>query len=385
MVLLALAAPARAAADPPTADELQERIDGEMQDIIDGLDMDGLQSLMDGLENVPEELTGVRRLIERISTGRFHYLGADILDILASGVREPLRNGALLFSELLLLLVVSGVLAQMTKSFAAEGAARVANLVVYAAAAIIVVHALSSAIRTTSGAADALLGVSQGVYPVLSMMLASTGGLASNAVLQPAYTVVIETSSWMTKELLIPAAMYGGVLAVAGNLTEKNLLSELGGAIRSASVWVAGAVMTVFVAISAIQGSAAVSYDGISFRTAKYAVDSMIPYLGGMFSDMADTFVGCSMLVRNAVGMVGLLMLVITMVEPVLTALCVHFAFRLAAALASSFESKQLSAVMGESAKVVMLLLVILLMSFLMLFFLITITINAGNAILAMR
>ncbi len=373
------------ALDPPSGDELQRQIDQTLQEIIEDLDVSSLQGMLDGMSNVPQEMSQVKQLIQKIATGQFQYMGADIFAFLVESVKRPIANGIFLFSELLLLMIISGILAQLMKSFSTDGAAKIANLIVYSAAAILIVGALSSAIKATSAAIDSLLSVSQSIFPVLSIMLASTGGFASTAVLQPAWSIVLETTSWLTREVLIPAALYGGVLVVVGNLTEKNLLSELGGLIRSGSIWVAGAVMTVFVAIASIQGNAAISYDGISFRAAKYAVDSMVPYLGGMFSDMADTFVGCSLLVRNAVGMAGLLVMVIVILEPVLSAVAVYFAFKLAAALAGSLESKQMAAVMGESSKVVMLLLVIMLMSFAMLFFMITITINAGNSILAMR
>jgi stage III sporulation protein AE len=371
--------------DPPSGDDLQKQIDGEIDRVIQGLDVNSLQSQLDGMQNVPSGMDRAKELIKKISTGQFKYMGADILDYLMQSFTGPLANGGFLLAELLLLIAISGVLAQLTKAFTSEGTAKIANLIVYAAASIIVINTLVSSIKAVSASIDSLLGVSQAVFPVLSMMLAATGGLASTAVLQPAWSIILETASWMTREVLIPAALYGSVLAVVGNLTEKNLLTEMGSLLRSAGVWVAGAVMTVFVAVTAIQGSAAVSYDGISFRAAKYAVDSMVPYLGGMFSDMADTFVGCSLLVRNAVGMVGLLAMVVSMIQPVLAALCTYFAFRLAAALAGAVESRQLGTIMNETAKVVMLLLVVMLLCFAMLFMMMTLTVNAGNSILAMR
>ena len=374
----------RAFAAPPP-DDMQKKIDSEIERVLRGLDVSALQSELDKLNSRPDEFASIKTLVSKMASGQFRYMGVDIMDYVISSFRQPVTGAALLFSELLLLLVVSGVLAQLMKAFTSEGAAKIANLTVYVAVAIIILNALRISIAQAQSAISTLLNVSQATFPILSMLLAATGGLMSSAVIQPAYSVVVETASWMTKELLIPAALFGSVMAIAGNLTEKSLLSEFGSLLRSGSVWIAGAVMTIFVAIASIQSSAAVSYDGISFRAAKYAVDSMIPYVGGMFSDMADTFVGCSLLVRNAVGMAGLLSLVVIMIQPVLTALCTWFAFKMAAAVAGSFESKQLCNIMNESSKIIVLLIVIMLMAFLMLFIITTITINAGNSILAMR
>ncbi len=383
-ILLALFAP-RAQAAPPGGDELQEKMDSEIERLLQGLDVSALQGELDRLGVQPEAFASVKNLVGQLATGQFRFMGADILQFAADSLNQPLKNAAVLFAELVLLLVVSGLLSQLMTSFSSEGAAKIANLTVYAAAALLVFHALRDAIALAQNAINSLLNVSQAAFPVLSVLLTATGGMASSAVLTPAYAFAVESAAWMTRELLIPAAVFGSVLAIAGNMTGKSLLGDFGSLMRNGSVWIAGAVMTVFVAISSIQSSAAVSYDGISFRAAKYAIDSMIPYVGGMFSDLADTFVGCSLLVRNAVGLAALLSLLLVLAPPLFTVLSSWLAFRLAGAAASALESKQLSAVFQESAKVLVLLCVVMLMAFAMLFILTTITINAGNSILAMR
>ncbi len=383
-ILLALIAP-RAQAAPPGGEELQEKMDSEIERLLQGLDVSALQGELDRLGVQPEAFASVKNLVGQLATGQFRFMGADILQFAADSLNQPLKNAAVLFAELVLLLVVSGLLSQLMTSFSSEGAAKIANLTVYAAAALLVFHALRDAITLSQSAINSLLNVSQAAFPVLSVLLTATGGMASSAVLTPAYAFAVESAAWMTRELLIPAAVFGSVLAIAGNMTGKSLLGDFGSLMRNGSVWIAGAVMTVFVAISSIQSSAAVSYDGISFRAAKYAIDSMIPYVGGMFSDLADTFVGCSLLVRNAVGLAALLSLLLVLAPPLFTVLSSWLAFRLAGAAASALESKQLSAVFQESAKVLVLLCVVMLMAFAMLFILTTITINAGNSILAMR
>lgn len=357
----------------------------EVDRIIAGLDLHSLQNELDALQEKPKELNNAAALVRGLAAGQFKFLGQDFLQVLGDAAKEPFRQGLLLFSELLLLVAISGILAQMTAALSSGGAAKIAGLIVYSVAALLILHSLWGAIDSTRKAITALLNVTQGVFPVLTTMLAATGGFASSAVLQPAYAMLTQTATWLTRDLLLPAALYGGVLSIAGAVTGKNLLSEFGSLLRSAGIWVAGALMTLFVALTSIQGSAAMSFDGISFRTAKYAIDSMIPYVGGMFSDLADTLVGCSILVRNAVGVAGLLGLLAVVVGPVLGALAIYLAYRLAAALAASFEAKELAAVLGESGKVVMLLVVILLMTFAMMFIMLTISLSAGNNILAMR
>ncbi len=383
MLLLVGATPARSA--DPQQDAVDQQVQQEVQRILGELDLQDLQTALDELQNPPDDLRNADQLVTQLAQGQFTYLGQTFLNYMLDSAREPLTQAVALFAELLLLAAVSGVLAQMTRALTGGGAAKIASLLVYGVAAVLILHGLWQAVDGARTSITTLLNVTQAVFPVLTALLAASGGFASTAVLQPAFAVAAQTASWLVRDLLLPAALCGGVLSVAGSVTQKNLLKEFGSLLRSAGVWVAGAVMTVFVALTAIQGSAAVSYDGISFRTAKYAVDSMVPYVGGMFSDLADTLVGCSLLVRNAVGVAGLLALLAAIIPPVLSALGIYLAYRLAGALAASFDADGLCTVMGESGKVVMLLVVILLMTFVLMFLMLTVTIGAGNSILAMR
>ena len=77
-----------------------------------------------------------------------------------------------------------------------------------------------------------------------------------------------------------------------------------------------GFIFTLFTAFLAIQGISAGSYDGLSVKTAKFAIKSYIPFLGGYLSDGLSLIITSSVLVKNAVGMAGLLLLLATVLKP---------------------------------------------------------------------
>ena len=63
--------------------------------------------------------------------------------------------------------------------------------------------------------------------------------------------------------------------------------------------------MIVFLGVMAIKGLSGAAIDGITFKTAKYTIDKMVPVIGGMFSDSLDTLMACGLMVKNGVGIVG--------------------------------------------------------------------------------
>ena len=96
-----------------------------------------------------------------------------------------------------------------------------------------------------------------------------------------------------------------------------------------------------------------------SIRTAKYAMDNFIPIVGGMFADTVDTLVGCSLLVENAVGVLGLLVLLLKLLTPLLRTVAALFLYRAASAVLQPVADSPLCRCIGEFGEVFSLLFII--------------------------
>lgn len=73
-----------------------------------------------------------------------------------------------------------------------------------------------------------------------------------------------------------------------------------------------------FTAFISVQGITAGSIDGISIRTAKFAIKSYVPILGSYLSDGMGIILASSNLIKNAVGATGLFLLLATIISPLI-------------------------------------------------------------------
>ena len=89
----------------------------------------------------------------------------------------------------------------------------------------------------------------------------------------------------------------------------------------------------------------------MAIRAAKYAVDNFVPVVGGMFSDTMDTLVGCTLIVKNALGVAAVLVLVGALVGPLLRTLAVVFMLRLSAALLEPIADGDIVCAIGDFFK----------------------------------
>ena len=149
------------------------------------------------------------------------------------------------------------------------------------------------------------------------------------------------------------------MVTLLDHLSPRMRLSRLAALLRSAASWTLGAAFTVFIGVTAMQGLTAAASDGIGIRAAKYAVDNLVPVVGGMFADTMDTLVGCAMLIKNALGVTGLFLLLSVAGLPLIRTLCAVLTYRLCAALLQPVVSERVSGMIYSFSEVLMLLFII--------------------------
>ena len=112
---------------------------------------------------------------------------------------------------------------------------------------------------------------------------------------------------------------------------------------------------TIFFAFLSIQGISAAGYDGISIRTAKFTLKNYIPLLGGYLSDGFDLILASSMLIKNAIGTTGLLLIVSTIISPILKLVILVLGFKLVAAILEPISDKRISCFIFSISKLLVI------------------------------
>ena len=199
----------------------------------------------------------------------------------------------------------------------------------------------------------------QALFPLMMTLLAAVGGTASSAFYQPAVMAAAGSMTALIQQVTLPLAVSVAVLSMAGGLSEGLRVSRLCRLLMQAACWTLGLGFTVFVGVMSVQGVNAAALDGVSIRTAKFAMDRFIPIVGGMFADTVDTLVGCSLVVHNALGVLGLLLVLGALLMPLIRVVMTLFLYRTAAALLEPVSNSPLCRTISSYADVFQLLFVI--------------------------
>ncbi len=334
------------------AESLQEAVDAALS----SLNVDALHQLADGRDRLRGD---VRTMLRGFTQGQAVVdaggMLRSILNNLFSTLSQSLTGMLRIFAPALAV----GVAAQLRSSFSRPFVAATCEYAGFLLVAGFLLKDLTAHVELTNRAVGDMAGAMQSIFPLLVTLLVAVGGAAGAAVYQPAVAWAGGTMTALIQNATLPVALGMAVLTMVGALGGKLRLGRLRRLLERVAHWTLGVSFTVFIGVTMVQGLGSAAVDGVSIRTAKYALDNFIPIVGGMFADTVDTLVGCSLLIKNAVGVLGLLLLLGRLLTPLVQAGGAVLLYRATAAVLEPIASERVVRVIDDFAGVLMLLFII--------------------------
>lgn len=223
------------------------------------------------------------------------------------------------------------------------------------------------------------------MLPLLLTLLTAIGGSASSAFFHPMVVAASGTMVYIAREVILRLVMCTCAVTTVNHLSEKAHLTRLARLLRSAVCWLLGVSFTAFLGAMSLQGVCSASVDGVAIRAAKYAVDNFVPVVGGMFSDTMDTLVGCSLIVKNALGVTAMIVLIGVIATPMMRTLAAVAIMKLCAALLEPIASESIVDAISDFSGTMVLFLITMLCVGTMYFLLIVQILLMGNLTVLLR
>lgn len=301
----------------------------------------------------------LRGLILRLARGEIVLQGETLFRALADSLFRELSGSAQSCLQLMVPAIFLGVLEKIRGSFsrAALGESLQAACCLMLSAAM--ARDLGTHMRLSQQSVSNMADLMQALFPLLLTLLAAVGGTAGAAFFQPTVAAACGTMTALVRHVTLPLALAGALSAILNHLSPRMQVGRLSRLFQTIAKWTLGVSFTIFLSVSALQSLGAAAADGVSIRTAKYAVDHFVPVVGGMFADTMDTLVGASLLIKNALGITGLMLLLSAAAGPLIQTLSAVMLYRACAALLQPVTSPDISACIQDFSDVLMLFFII--------------------------
>lgn len=297
---------------------------------------------------------------------------------------ELVANGKLLGS-LILLAVFAVVLQTIQNAFEFHTVSKVAYSITYMVLIIIALNSFHIAVTYAEEAIQNMLSFMIALIPLLLALLASLGNLVSVAFFHPVIVFLINTSSLLVLKVVLPLLFLSAILQVVSSLSEHYKVTKLANLLRNVGLGLLGLFFALFLGVISIQGATSAVADGVTIRTAKFFAGNFIPVVGRMFTDATDTVLSASLLLKNMIGLAGVIILLLLAFFPAMKVLVISIIFHLGGAILQPLGGGPIVESLDVIGKSILFIFVALAVVCLMFFLTITIVIGIGNAAYMMR
>ncbi len=355
---------------------------------IEDLKIDELEHLVREINNTTEEMLpriDLKEFMTSLIKGKKVLEGEKILaGVFRLIFREVTANSELL-AKLLILGIICSLFTNIQSAFERDSVGEVAFYVCYLILISLSIKSFVIAMEITWKAINDMVILMQVLLPILLTLLVAVGGITTSSLFKPIILGAVSVISTLMKDIILPLVFYATVVGIICKISSRIQITKISSLIRQVSTAIVGISLTIFIGIISIQGTMTAKVDGVTIRTAKFAVDKFVPIVGKFLSDVMETVVGCSMVLKNAVGAIGMISLFFICIIPIIKILSLIFIYKIAGALIEPITNSKIADSLNEISKSLIMLLATVTSVGVMFFIAVTIIIGAGNATVMLR
>lgn len=354
---------------------------------LDKLGIEDVKQFWDGLVTkyggyLPESQKG--SFMEFVKGEKEFSIKEWMIGLLKYLFHELVANGKLL-GTLIMLTIFSALLQSLQSAFSKSSISKIADAVVYM---VLIIFALNSfyvvmtyARETIQTMVDFILAL----LPILLALIATGGGVVSVSFFHPIIIFLMNTSGLLMNYIVLPLLLLATILSIVSTMSDQYKVTKLSKLLQNVSVGIIGIFLTVFLGVLSVQGTATAVADGIAVKTAKFVTGNFIPVVGRMFTEATDTVISASGLLKNTVGIIGLVILCLIVAFPAIQIFCIAFIYKFAAAVLQPVGGGAIIKCLDIIGRSIIYVFACLAIVSFMFFLSITIIIAAGNITLMMR
>ncbi|MBU5594796.1 stage III sporulation protein AE [Amphibacillus sp. MSJ-3] len=297
---------------------------------------------------------------------------------------ELILNGKLL-GQLIVIAIISALIKNIQSSFQSESVTVVANFVLMILLTTLALQSftvISQLITTTISQMHSFIIA---LLPLLLGLMASLGGVISSAFFHPIIISFLYLIVGLTDKVFVNFIFLSLILHLVSHMNKTFQLTKLGDLLRQFSMALMFICLTIFLTVLSTKGAVTAIQDGLTVKTAKFVTSNFVPVVGRMFSEASDTIFATTQVLKNGLGLFGLIFLFLIVGFPIIKVAVVGSLYRLAAAILQPIGDEQVVKSITVISDHIFYLLAILLVVSFMFLMTIVILLVASNLTLMIR
>ncbi|HHU74037.1 MAG TPA: stage III sporulation protein AF [Clostridiales bacterium] len=317
---------------------LSEDIDyGEIQDVIDDI-LDSGNDFNFG------------NYVEKLVNGEVKFSITEILNQLLESIKGELKANLSTLGRLISIALIAAVFTNLTVAFKNNSVSETGYYITYLMLFSLLITTFINASRIASSVIGSILDFMKALVPAYFLSIGFCTGSATSLIYHEVALMLITLVDILIIKVVIPMINFYLVISLANNMSKEDMLSKLAGLFATAIDWMLKSLLAAVVGFHTIQGLILPVADRVK-KSALLKASEAIPGVGNAIGGVAETILGASILLKNAIGVAGLVVIITICAVPLLKLLVINVVFRVGGATLQPISDKRIIECISASAK----------------------------------
>lgn len=310
-----------------------------------------------------------------ISSGEGISAKGAINDLFTALGKEFDANRSALF-KLIMIAIVAAVFTNFTNVFNNNQVGETSFYITYLLLFTTITGTFATATAVASDAISAVLSFMKALIPTYFMSIAFCSSKATTLIFYESALVLITIVDVVLVHIMIPLVNIYMIITLVNNLAKEDFLSKLAELLESIIKWSMRTLFIAVVGFNTIQGLIVPASNSVK-KTLAMKFTKAIPGIGNSLNSVAETVMGAGTLIKNAIGVTGLVVIILICVIPLIKLVVTMLIYKVGVAIVQPISDKRVISCISGAANAAGLLVYVV--SIAAVLFMVTIAILAAT------
>lgn len=323
----------------------QEMTAYSVQKLLDELDLQEVQHMVDKL--LGKDRLAIMETLKEIMRGNIPFgesrIGMYIRTILSGKFQlERYR-----LERLMLLIVFAAVFHNISTAFGHKHTDETGFYVVYMLLFTTIMDHFSELSQTLASSIQNVADFMKSLAPSYFLVLTASTGTTTAMLFYQGVLLLAGSITWLLLHLILPLSDMYVLLCLINTLSKEKMLSRLAELIKILLSWGLHTMLSIVLGLQVVKSLIAPVIDTLK-RSALGRTASALPGVGNAINSVTELLLCSAVLVRNSLGIVFLIILVLFGSSPLIHYLFLSFSYRFLAAVSEPVSDARLIGALGS-------------------------------------
>lgn len=321
----------------------------DASDYYEDIDFSEIQKVVDEATNYSGSLD-FKEYVSQLMKGEKSFSLVDIGEEIKKTIGQEFAGNKKIVLQLITIAIIAGIFTNFVTVFKNSQVAETGFYISYLFLFSVLMGSFYNASAIAGKILDSLFLFMKAVVPVYFLTMSFSSGAGTSLVFYQSTLVIIAFVEFLLLKIILPMIQIYFVLVLVNHLSKEDMLSKLTELLENIVSWSLKTLVGLVIGINVVQGlvvpAANQFKNSLVLRSAQ-----AIPVVGNALGGVTETVLGAGFLIKNAVGVAGLLGIITICFVPLIKLFFYVAIYKITVTLIQPISDKRILKCVGGASK----------------------------------